>query len=61
MVEFEFEFESSGSRLSCWCVNLCQADLRKPSFLWSEALFDGDDDDEGGCFVDFSLFLGERC
>jgi hypothetical protein len=38
----------SGSRLSCWCVSLCQADLRKPSFLCSEDLFDeaGDDGDE---------------
>jgi len=32
---------SSGSRLSCWCVSLCQADFKNPSFLWSEALFDG--------------------
>jgi len=38
---------------------LCQADLRKLSFLWSEALFedfgeDGDDEDD---FEEVSLFL----
>jgi len=28
---------SSGGRLSCWWVNLCHADLRKPSPLWDSA------------------------
>ena len=50
---------SSGSRLSCWLVSLCQADLRNPSFLWSEALLEevDDDDDDDDAFEDVSLFL----
>lgn len=47
---------------------MCQADLRNPSFLWSEALFeevddddDGDDgDDEAEDFGVVSLFLGVK-
>jgi hypothetical protein len=49
---------SLGSRPSCWCVSLCQADLRKLSFLWSEVLFEdvGEDGDDGDDFEDVSLF-----
>ena len=54
---------SSCSRLSCWWVSLCHADLRKPSFLWSEALFAGgfadDEDEDGDDLVDAWLFLWE--
>ncbi len=58
---------SSGSRLSCWWVSLCHADLRNPSFLWSEALFgcddeDGEEDDEeeeDGDFVCIPLLLSK--
>lgn len=31
----------SGSKLLCCPVNLCHVDLRKPSSLWSDSLFDG--------------------
>ena len=36
--------------MSCWCVNLCQADFKKPSFLWASLdVEEADDDgDEGG-------------
>ena len=49
----------SGSRSSCWLVSLCHADLRKPSFLCSEALFEevDEDDDDDGDFEEVSLFL----
>jgi hypothetical protein len=54
----------SDSRLSCWWVSLCHADLRKPSFLWSEDLFEevgeedeAEDDEEEEDFEDGSLFL----
>lgn len=37
---FDSVLGSSGGWESCWCVSLCQADLRKPSFLWDSGDLD---------------------
>ena len=34
---FESRAASADGRFSCWCVSLCQAAFRNPSFLWSSA------------------------